>query len=64
VESVRADQVTLCYSGVVMENEEGTIPLSAPRTRRCLLSIGQCVRLATPTMDGGRVIAVTLDRVE
>ncbi len=52
------------YSGVVMENSDGTIPLDAPRRGRCLIQIQHCMRLATATMDGGTLIALTLDRIE
>jgi hypothetical protein len=64
VNSIGADQMLVSYSGVVMENADGTIPLMAPRQGRCLIKVRHCMRLATATMDAGTSIALTLERVE
>lgn len=64
VESVSADRIVVAYSGMVMDNSNGTINLTAPRQGRCMIQIAHCMRLSTPTMDGGTSVAVTLDRIE
>jgi hypothetical protein len=64
VESVEATQVVVTYRGVVMENSDGTIPLSAHPSGRQFLWLGRRLQLATPTMDAGTSIALTLDDIE
>jgi hypothetical protein len=61
VDSVGSDQIT--YSGVVMENSDGTINLTAPRQGRCLIKIRHRLRLATATMDAGTSISLTLEAI-
>ena len=63
VDSIGADQIMVSYSGMVMKNPSGTINLSAPRQGRCMIKVQHCMRLATPTMDGGTTVAVTLDKI-
>ena len=63
VDAVGPDHITVTYSGMVMRNPDDTIPLSAPPTGRCMIQIRHCMRLATPTMDGGTLVALTLERI-
>jgi hypothetical protein len=63
VDSVGPDQIIVTYSGVVMENADGTINLTAPRQGRCLIKIRHRLRLATATMDAGTSISLTLEAV-
>ena len=63
VDSVASDRIVVSYSGVVMENADGTVNLSAPRQGRCMIRIQHCMRLATATMDAGTSISLTLDRI-
>jgi hypothetical protein len=63
VDSVGSDQIIVTYSGVVMENGDGTINLTAPRQGRCLIKIRHRLRLATATMDAGTSISLTLEAI-
>jgi hypothetical protein len=64
VDSIGPDFMMVTYHGLVMENPDHTINLSALQTGRCLIKIRHCMRLVTATMDGGTKVAVTLDSVE
>jgi hypothetical protein len=63
VDSVGSDQIMVTYSGVVMENADGTINLTAPRQGRCLIKIRHRLRLTTATMDAGTSISLTLEAI-
>jgi hypothetical protein len=63
VDSVGSDRIMVTYSGVVMQNADGTINLAAPRKGRCMIQVQHCMRLATATMDAGTSIALSLDRI-
>ena len=54
-------EITLTYRGVVVTNHDGTINLSAPLTGRAVIKVNHSLKLATPTMDGGTVVTVTLN---
>ncbi len=64
VDFVGFNHILVTYSGVVMDNPNGTINLAAPRQGRSIIYLQHCLRLSTPTMDGGNSIALTLDRIE
>ncbi len=64
VESVGAQHIMVTYGRMVMMNHDGTINLSAPTRGRCLIKVGCCLKLASPTMDAGTTISVTLSAVE
>ncbi len=63
VEAIGPDRITVTFSGMVMENPDGTIPLSAPPSGRCMIQLRRCMRLATPTLDGGTLLSLTLERI-
>ena len=64
VNSVEAKEVIVTYRGVVMKNSDGTIPLDAHPSGRQFLWLGRRLHLATPTMDAGTSITLTLDDIE
>jgi hypothetical protein len=64
VERITAEQVCFTYHGVVITNPGGGINLSAEPSGRFWLGLGRSKELATPTMDGGIIITVTVDAIE
>jgi hypothetical protein len=64
VDQIGPAHILVTYGGFVLENEDGTIPLSASFTGQCLIRIRHSMRLATPSMDAGTTVALTLESVE
>ncbi|HEY1756975.1 MAG TPA: hypothetical protein VGG72_16495 [Bryobacteraceae bacterium] len=63
VESIVVDRVGFSYRNLVIENPNGTINLSAPNSGRFILRPGGSMALATPIMDGGISVTVTLGEI-
>jgi hypothetical protein len=63
VESIVEDRVGFAYRNLVVDNADGTVNLSTPSSGRFISRRGERTKLSTPTMDPGRVIAVTLDEI-
>jgi len=58
------DRAFFEYQRLVIKNADGSINLSAPAAGTFLLKPGQHVDLATPTMDGGLLLCVTLNSID
>jgi hypothetical protein len=63
VESIVIDRVGFSYRNLVTENPDGTFNLSAPDSGRFILRPGSSKTLATPTLDGGPTVTVTLNEI-
>jgi len=63
VERIVEDRVGFAYRNLVIENPDGTVNLSAPNSGRFILRVGESMKLATPTMDAGTSVKVTLDEI-
>jgi len=63
VERIVEDRVGFTYRNLVIDNPDGTVNLSAPRTGRFILRRGETMKLSTPTMDAGTSVSVTLDEI-
>ena len=63
VERIVEDRVQFEYRNVVIQNPNGTVNLSAATTGKFILRCGETMKLATPTMDAGTGVAVTLDEI-
>jgi hypothetical protein len=64
VGGINALGIELAYQGLVMENGDGTVNLSGPRTGSLVLTIRQSIHLSTATMDAGTSFDVTLEGIE
>jgi len=64
VERVVVDQVQFLYKKLVIANPGGTINLTAPASGQFILKPRESMRLATPTMDGGTSVVVTLHEIQ
>ena len=63
VERIVEDRVLFAFRNVVIENPDGTINLSGPQTGKFILRRGETMKLATPTMDAGTSVTVTLEEI-
>jgi hypothetical protein len=63
VETIVEDRVAFSYRNLVIKNTDGTVNLSAPKSGKFILRPGNCMMLATPTMDAGTSVTVTLDEI-
>jgi hypothetical protein len=63
VERIVEDRVQFEYRNVVIKNPDGTINLTAAPAGRFILRRGESMNLATPTMDAGISVTVTLDEI-
>jgi hypothetical protein len=63
VERIIADVVVFAFRNLVVENKGGGINLSGPTSDKFILRWGETKRLATPTMDGGTSVAVTVNEM-
>jgi hypothetical protein len=63
IEFVGFNHILVTYSGVVLENSDGTINLRAPQQGRCIIHLQHSLRLATATLDGGTTLALSLDSI-
>lgn len=58
-------QVKVAYKGLTVEKQDGTASiLNAPRAGSVDLQVGEPIRFATPTMDGGTHVAITLIEIK
>lgn len=63
VERIVEDRVGFAYRDLVIENPDGTVNLTAPRTGKFILRRGESMKLDTPTMDMGTGVSVTLNDI-
>jgi hypothetical protein len=63
VERIVEDRILFGYRNVVIKNPDGTVNLSAPQTGKFILRLRETMKLATPTMDAGINVMVTLDEI-
>ena len=63
VETIVQDRVGFAYRNLVMKNPGGTVNLSAAQSGRFILGPGTSMMLATPTLDAGTSVTVTLDEI-
>jgi hypothetical protein len=63
VDRIVADVVAFAYRNLVVDNPDGTINLSAPRSGTFILRWGQTKKLSTPTMDAGTSVAITVNEI-
>jgi hypothetical protein len=63
VERIVEDRVGFAYRNLVIENPNGTVNLSAPQSGRFILRPGMSTMLATPALDAGTSVTVTLDEI-
>jgi hypothetical protein len=63
-ETIFGHKVIFCYRRLVIANPSGTVNLTAPNAGRFVLMPGQSMKLATPTMDAGVSVTVTLDQID
>jgi hypothetical protein len=62
VETIIEDRVGFAYRNLG-KNPDGTVNLSTPQSGRFILRPGNSRKLATPTMDSGTFVSVTLDQI-
>ena len=63
VERLVAEQVLFTYRNLVVENSDGSVNLSGPRTGHFILRPGNSMRLSSATLDAGTSVSVTLDAI-
>jgi hypothetical protein len=63
VERIVEDRVGFTYRNLVIKNPNGTVNLSAPQLGRFILRPGMSTMLATPTLDVGTSVTVSLDEI-
>jgi hypothetical protein len=63
VERIVEDRVGFAYRNLVIKNPDGTVNLSAPQSGTFILRSGMSAMLATPTLDSGTSVTVTLDEI-
>jgi hypothetical protein len=63
VETIVEDRVAFAYRNLVIKNPDGTVNLTAPNSGRFTLRPGNSMSLATPTMDAGTSVMLTLDEI-
>lgn len=63
VERIVEDRVGFAYRNLVIKNPNGTVNLSAPQSGTFILRSGMSAMLATPTLDAGTSVTVTLDEI-
>jgi|SRR5580658_5622663 hypothetical protein len=63
VERIVVDRVGFAYRKLVIKNANGTVNLSAPQSGMFILRPGNSTTLATPTLDAGTSVTVSLDEI-
>ena len=63
VERIVVDRVQFAFRNLTETQAAGTINLSGPTTGRFILRAGDSKELATPTMDAGIIVKVTLEEI-
>jgi hypothetical protein len=64
IDRIVNDIVIFAFRRLVVENRGGGINLSGPTSDKFILRRGETKRLATPTMDGGTGVHVTVDEMQ
>ncbi len=63
VDHMVADRVGFAFRGLVIDNPDGTINLTAPNSGHFILRCGETKELSTPTMDAGTSVSVTVHEI-
>lgn len=63
IERIVDGRVLFQHRNLVIQNPDGTINLSAPRTGHFILRAGEAMLLSTATMDAGTSISVTVEEI-
>ncbi len=65
VNIANSGQVKVAYKGLTIEKQDGTVSiLNAPRAGSVDLQLEEPMRFATPTMDGGTHIIISLEEIK